>query len=256
VGRSDEARRRDVAVRRAASSGGVLAFMLVGLALTLSGCETTAEKSAKLERAAKHVAHAAQTGLTIAHPSAVVKVLSSEIVDRSQGAAAVVLTLHNDSATALGEVPIAVSLKDAKGALLYSNATPGLAKTLTSIALLAPHATATWIDDQIQASGATSVAAEVGEGKPVSAGAPAQLSVHATRPQEGSVEGTLTNGSSTAQSELVIYAVARRGSRVVAAGRAVLASVPAGASTPFQVFFVGDPQGAQLQLSAPPTSVG
>ncbi|HTA37365.1 MAG TPA: hypothetical protein VK761_11685, partial [Solirubrobacteraceae bacterium] len=111
------------------------------------------------------------------------------------------------------------------------------------------------IDDQIQASGATSVAAEVGEGKPVgAASAPAQLVVHAEKPEEGSVEGTLTNGSGTAQSELVIYAVAKRGSRVVAAGRAVLASVAAGASVPFQVFFVGNPQGAQLQLSAPTTT--
>jgi hypothetical protein len=243
-------------VSRAASRSVALALLLASTALMLSGCETTAEKSAKLERAAKRIAQATQTGLKIAHPSTVVKVISSEIVDGSQGAAAVVLTLHNDSAKALGEVPIAVSLKDAKGASLYSNATPGLAKTLTSIALLAPHATATWIDDQIQASGATSVAAEVGEGKPVGVGAPAQLSVDAARPQEGSVEGTLTNGSNTAQSELVIYAVAKRGSRIVAAGRAVLASVAGGTSVPSQVFFVGDPQGAQLQLSAPPTSVG
>jgi hypothetical protein len=78
--------------------------------------------------------------------------------------------------------------------------------------------------------------------------------VHAEKPEEGSVEGTLTNGSGTAQSELVIYAVAKRGSRVVAAGRAVLASVAAGASVPFQVFFVGNPQGALLQLGAPTTT--
>jgi hypothetical protein len=242
-------------VRRALARGAALALALATPALALSGCETTAEKSAKLERAAKRVTHATQTGLTIAHPSAVVKVLRSELVDGSRGAAAIVLTLRNDSAKALGEVPIAVSLKNAKGASVYSNATPGLAKTLTSIALLAPDATTTWIDDQVQASGAASVSAEVGEGKPVE-GTPPRLSVREAQLAEGSAEGVLANGSSTAQSELVIYAVARRGGRAVAAGRAVLASVAAGASTPFQVFFVGDPTGSRLALSAPPTNLG
>ncbi|HXM86188.1 MAG TPA: hypothetical protein VN889_01005 [Solirubrobacteraceae bacterium] len=241
-------------MRRAVARGAVLALALAAAPLTLSGCETTAEKSAQLERAAKRVAHVAQTGLTIAHASAYVKVLRSEIV-RGSRETAVVLTLRNDSAKALAEVPIAISMKNASGASVYSNATPGLAKTLTSIALLAPHATATWINDQIQASGAVSVDAEIGEGKPVE-GAPPRLAVQEAQLAEGSAEGVLANDSSMAQSELVIYAVARRDGRAVAAGRAVLASVAAGASTPFQVFFVGDPAGAQLTLSAPPTSVG
>jgi hypothetical protein len=252
--RLDDARRRVAAVSRTARVI-ALALTLATPALALSGCETTAEKSAKLERAAKRVAHAAQTGLTIAHPSKVVKVLSSEIVDGSRGAAAVVLRLRNNSAKTLGEVPVAVSLTNATGATLYSNATPGLAKTLTSIAVLAPHATATWIDDQVQAAGAARVVAEVGEGKPISGSLP-KLATHDAAIAEESVEGTLTNSSGTAQSELVIYALARRGGRIVAAGRAVLASVAAGASTPFQAFFVGDPRGAKLELTAPPTSVG
>jgi hypothetical protein len=251
----DEARRRAAEVSRATRAI-ALALALATSALALGGCETTAEKSAKLERAAKRVAHAAQTGLTIAHPSVVVKVLSSEIVDGSHGAAAVVLKLRNDSAKALGEVPIAVALKNAAGATVYSNATPGLAKTLTSIAVLAPHATATWIDDQVQASGATRVSAQVGEGKPISGSSLPKLATHDAAISEESVEGTLTNSSGAAQSELVIYAVASRGGRIVAAGRAVLASVAAGASTPFQAFFVGDPRDAKLELTAPPTSIG
>jgi Fe-S cluster assembly scaffold protein SufB len=231
-----------------------LALMLAAPALALSGCETTAEKSAKLERAAKRVSHTAQSGLTISHPSAVVKVLSREVVNGSEGAA-VVLTLRNPSATALAEVPIAVSLKNASGASVYSNATPGLARTLTSIALLPAHTTTIWVDDQIQAHGAVRVDAVIGEGRQAQGSLPS-IAVHGATLAEGSAEGTLVNGSSTAQSELVVYAVARRGGRIVAAGRAVLASLDAGASSPFQVFFIGDTSGAQLQLSAPPTSVG
>jgi hypothetical protein len=43
---------------------------------------------------------------------------------------------------------------------------------------------------------------------------------------------TLHNGGSAAQSQLVIYAVALRGGRVVGAGRALVASLGADASSP------------------------
>jgi hypothetical protein len=241
-------------VTRAGSRGVAMALFLVTAGLALSGCETTAEKSARLERAAKRVAQATQTGLKITRQSTVIKVLASQIVAGAEGSA-VVVTLRNESSMTLGEVPIAVSLKSASGASVYSNATPGLAKTLTSIALLPAHATTTWIDDQIQARNAASASAEVGEGKTVSGALP-KLSLREVQLAEDSAEGTLANRSSAGQSELVIYAVAKHGSRIVAAGRAVLASVDAGASTPFQVFFVGDPKGAKLQLTVPPTSTG
>lgn len=236
-------------LRRAATT----ALALGALALALTGCETTAEKSARLERAAKRHALAVQKGLTIARPSKLVEVVSTGVVHGSQGTA-IVVTLRNASAQALGEVPIAVALKDARGALVYSNGTPGLAKTLTSIALLPPHAEVTWIDDQAQGAG-TSVSAEVGEGRALR-GATPNVSVHEAQLAEGSAEGSVANASPTDQSELVVYAVARRGSQIVAAGRAVLASLAAGGSSPFQVFFIGDTAGAKLQVSAPPTTPG
>jgi hypothetical protein len=57
-----------------------------------------------------------------------------------------------------------------------------------------------------------------------------------------------------AQHHLVVFAVARKGGRIVASGRAVLPEVPPGASVPFQVYFVGDPSGAQIETSAPATT--
>jgi hypothetical protein len=53
-----------------------------------------------------------------------------------------------------------------------------------------------------------------------------------------------------------VYGLARRGGRIVAAGRAVLPEVAANASAPFQAFLVGAPQGATLEASAPPTTLG
>jgi hypothetical protein len=244
-------------VRRAALAPSVLALLLG--ALSLAGCETTAEKSAKLEKAAKRVAPTQQQGLSIAHESSIVKVQSALLVHGAEGTAAV-LTLHNSSAKAIREVPISISLKDAHGTTVYTNGTPGLAKTLTSLALLPAHEDGVWIDDQIPGTSAKTVATRVGEGAPASGALPrmAVSEAQLTKDPSGAatVEGTITNSSSTGQSELVVYALARKGGRVVAAGRAVLASLAPGALAPFQAFFVGDAAGARLQLSAPPTAIG
>ncbi len=234
-----------------------LAALLV-LALTLTGCETTAEKSAKLEKQAKRVTLVKQKGLSIAHESTIVKVTGTKVVNSPEGSA-VVVSLRNTAPKPLRDVPIAIAVKDASGASVYTNSTPGLSHTLVAVALLPAHGELTWIDDQIQTAG-TAASARVGEGAAVTGALP-RLSVEGAHlhedPASGqTVEGTLTNHSRVAQRELVAYALARRDGKIVAAGRAVLASLPAGSSAPFQIFFIGDPRGAQLEVSAPPTVLG
>jgi hypothetical protein len=66
--------------------------------------------------------------------------------------------------------------------------------------------------------------------------------------------GTVRNRSNVTQRSLVVYGLAVRSGRIVAAGRAVLPEVAAGASVPFQAFLVGAPTGARLEASAPPTT--
>ncbi len=92
---------------------------VVMAALTLVGCESSQEQSAKLERAAKlaaaHEAHV-DKGLTITRESTDVKVLSANVVTSSEGAAAVV-TVRNDSSQTLASVPIALACKLAPAAL-------------------------------------------------------------------------------------------------------------------------------------------
>ncbi len=237
------------------------------LALALTGCETSAEKSAKLEKAAKRAAaaakrspSAAQRSLSVTRQSNKVKVTATAVVHSSEGSAAVV-TLHNLSAKALRDVPIEIAVKDATGATIYTNDTPGLASTLVAVPLLPAHGTTTWVDDQVQSGQTpTSVSARIGEGEP-SDGAIPQLDVQGAHivddPTSGlEAEGTLVNRSSVAQRELVVYALARRSGRVRAAGRAVIPQAEAGSSTRFQVFFIGSPQGAQLEVIAPPSTLG
>jgi hypothetical protein len=237
---------------------------LVLVALALTGCESNQEKSAALEKidkpreeeAAKRRA-LAQRALTITRQSSEVRVIATAVVHSSEGAAAVV-TLRNASSMPLLDVPIQITVRNARGASIYTNAIPGLSATLMSAALLPAHAVMTWIDDQVQASGTpASVSVKVGEGTPATGAIP-QLSVEGAHLAEGGTEaeGNLVNHSPVAQQELVVYALARRAGRIVAAGRAVLAQAPAGTSSPFQIFFVGDPRGARLEVSAPATTPG
>ena len=68
-------------------------------------------------------------------------------------------------------------------------------------------------------------------------------------------KGTIVNRSKVAQKRLTIFCVARKGDKVVAAGRGILDVLPPAGAKPsrFTVFFIGNPKGAKLSFSAPPT---
>ncbi len=232
-------------------------------ALALAGCETTAEQSARLEREAKrHAVHtlaatSALATLAAGHAGTRVRALDASLIHSSEGVAAVVV-LHNTTAVNLQEVPVLITVKDPGGETLYTNDTAGLSRALTGVALLPADATVTWIDDQVQAAGPPSaVQVKVGDGT-TAGGTPAHISatgsVSESNTNGGTVEGTVTNHTGPPQQELVVNAVATRGGRDVAAGRGVLTQLPAGATQHFQLFLIGDPAGARLALSAPPTS--
>jgi hypothetical protein len=235
-----------------------LALTAAALAVSLSACETTAEKSAKLEKAAHHT-RLAEKGLTIARPSGDVRVLSATLVHGHEGNAAVI-TLGNTSARALRAVPIAITVKDTRGATLFQNNTAGLEPALTSLGSLAAHGEETWIHDQILTSGTpASVSAIVGDSPSVNGALP-RIEVHGVHASEEGgttgAAGTVRNGSSVTQQNLVVYVLARRAGQIIAAGRAVLPEVGAGASLPFQAFLQGDASGARLEASAPATTFG
>ncbi len=228
--------------------------------LALSGCETTAEKSAKLERQAKRITLQQEKGLTIAHESSSIEVVDTTVLHSSERAAAVV-ALKNDSAHAQREVPIAITVKDAHGKTLFQNNEPGLERALVSVPSIPAHGTVVWVDDQLPASGSpASVSARVGQARAVAGQLP-ELTASGTKlsedPASGTIaEGTIANRSKVAQSGLVLFALARRAGKIVAAGRAVVPELAPGGSAPFQASLVGDAHGAGVQVSAPPASFG
>ena len=239
---------------------GALAASGVLAATALGGCETTADKSARLAERASAVP--AERGLKIAKVNRDVRVLDTATVTDPNGTA-VVVRLRDTARTAMAEVPIAIDVRDAAGTSLFRNDAPGAEPALVSVALLAPGRDVTWVHDQVQARGGAParVTVRVGEPRGKAPAKPPRLSISPLRltgdPSSGTEGlGRVTNHSPVAQRRLTIHVVARRGTKVVAAGRAVVNRVGAGRSAPFAVYFIGDPKGAQITMSAPPTVLG
>jgi hypothetical protein len=236
------------------------AALLVLAALVLTGCETTAEKSARLERAANALAahrQATAKALTVTAPSRYVKVLSATFVRSTRGASsAVVVQLRNDSARPLRTVPIAVAVKDGAGKTTYQNNEQGLETALVAVPALAPHATLTWVDDQVPVSAGTSATARVGEAATPIGGPLPSTSVKGLHLTEApgsapEVEGNVHNASGVGLRNLVVFVTATRGGQPVGATRAVVSELAANSSHSFTAALVGDARGAQLQASAP-----
>lgn len=237
-------------IRRPAGLGAL------AISLALCGCQSTQERSAELQRDAKHTLLASH-GVSVTKESPHVRVVQSTIV-HTNTATAVVVQMRNVSTKTLREAPIELTVKDAKGAMLYQNNAPGLEPSLTKVSVLEPGAETIWIDDQVQVAGTPASASSlVGEATTTSK-VPRMEVLNAHLSSEPGAEatesGNVANRSTTPQANLVVYALARRAGKIVAAGRAVLPEIGAGTSVPFQIYFVGNPRGAQVGMSAPATT--
>jgi hypothetical protein len=236
-------------------------LVVVGCAamgMTLSACESTEQESARIGREGQKLA-AGPAALRLGAVNHRVRV-SDVTVLTSAGRTAVAARLTSTTARPQADVPVLVNVTGRGGKLLYSNEAGGVESSLQHIALLRPGQSAWWVDDQVLATKApTAAKVRIGTGS-VPPSSPPTLStrgVHTSR-QSGInvIGGDLVNGSARGESQVPIFAVAVRGGRVVAAGRAVVSALPAhaGASVPFQIFLVGDPAGARLELTAVPTA--
>jgi hypothetical protein len=236
---------------------GVLALIAAGT--LVSACESTQDKSAKLAKEAKKVVQA--KGLTVTKENPNVSVLSTALVHDQNGTAAVV-ELRNKTNRPLVALPLAIDVTDSAGKSLFKNSAAGLAPSLVQAALIPPRGKLTWVDDQVQVSADPhAVKAKVGVPAKATPGEdkPPEIVVGTPHFENDEVSGLaatgrVTNKSKIDQRQLTIFVVARKGGRVVAAGRGEIDRLKAGKSKPYTVFFIGNPKGAQLTVSAPPTT--
>jgi hypothetical protein len=235
------------------------ALVVVGcaaLAVTASACESTQSESAKIAREGGAAEVASTLKLGAANRD--VRVSDVTLVSGA-GRKAVAVKLTSTSSRAQREVPLLVRVTGAGGKVVYSNAT-GAEALLSHITLLRPHASVWWVDDEVLTSAAATAAkVSVGSGqrlrRETRSGALSAKTTHvAAQGGVTTLSGVVVNHSAKAQSGVPVFAVAVRGGRVVAAGRAVVASVTVHASAPasFDLPLIGDATGAKIELAALP----
>lgn len=237
-----------------------LAVALASVALVASGCQSTQSKSAQIASELGPVQQ--EKGLKISRPSKDVKVVSKTLLVDKEGSA-VVVEVRNQSNQDLTEVPILIDVLDAKGKSVYSNSLPGLEPALTSIPYVEAGDEATWVHDQVLASGKPeSVEVTVGEGGTPYAGGIPELTLSEPKLEGDPYSGVVAGGNAENKSggkveRLLLYAVAREGNEVVAAGRGAIERIkPEPKPLPYNIYFIGDPLGADVELTWFPTLPG
>ncbi|MEY2515811.1 MAG: hypothetical protein QOJ89_3169 [bacterium] len=234
--------------------------MVCVAAMTTAGCESSQTRSARLKAASVNRAPEQALKITTQNPD--VRLTATAIVnDVKAKRSAAAITLRNTSDHTLAALPLLFEVSDAAGKPVFTNNSAGASLDLVSVPSLAPGATLTWVDDAIvNVNAGREVTARVGTAAPASARVPAPRisGVRIERDEGGAATavGRVVNASPIAQQRLVVFATARRGGRIVAAGRAVVPLLrPGRKGARFTVFFVGDPAGAKLTLQAPPVSL-
>lgn len=240
----------------------VAAISLAALAAAgLSACESTQSRSAELEeKGAKTLL--VDSGLKIGKESKDVRVVSTSLLSDENGSA-VVVGLHNDSDHGLVDVPILIDVRDAKGKSVYSNDIPGIEPALAAVPYIPAEGDVEWVNDQVLAAGRPkSIVVKVGADSASFSGRIPEIEVSAPQlsgdPVSGiEATGDVINKTGEEQGRLLLYVVARSGGRVVAAGRGAIEHLKASTKPlHYDVFFIGDPRGAALDVSTFPTLSG
>lgn len=236
------------------------ALALVAPVAAITGCQSTQDRSAQLRKHGNTVlSHRTQTLVTRDNPD--VKVMRAVALHDDNGSAAVV-ELRNTSRRALVNIPVAIDVRGAGGTSVFRNDSAGIEPSLVGPSYVPPGSRFAWVNDQVNAAGVPqSVVARVGVGHGAMPRSIPSMQVGAPHlendPTSGvSAVGKITNHSPILQRKLVLYCIATRGGRIVAAGRGGIERLRPNKPTRYTIFFIGNPKGAQLTVAAPPTTFG
>jgi hypothetical protein len=172
------------------------------------------------------------------------------------------VTMRNVTREPLASVPISIDVRGAGNSSLFRNDEPGLEPTLVGTPLLRPGQRFTWVNDQVNAADRPrTVRAKVGNPRGKSPARIPAVTLSSPKLEQDPVSGisavgSVRNKSKVEQRKLVIFGVAWRGKRVVAAGRAQVNRLKPGKHARYTIFFIGNPRGARLTVTAPPTTLG
>ncbi len=222
--------------------------------VVLAGCESTQDKAERLAREGGDAFE--ERGLRVGERNRAVRVVDTALLRDANGAAAVVVLR---SRRAQADVPVAIDVRGAGNRTVFRNDAPGLEQSLVSLPAVPRGRTVAWVNDQVVASDTPRrVRAIVGAARAKAPRRVPRLRTRGVRLERleatgVAASGFVVNDSKLDQREVVLHGVARRGDRIVAAGRAQVRRVRPGRRTRFRMFFIGDPRRARLSISVPPT---
>ena len=233
------------------------AVVLAGAALLLlPGCSSTRDKAAEVIQEGSKAFEA--KGLRLTESNADVRVGRPALV-RDQNGTAVVVELENRTKATLGSVPVGVVVQDAAGEAIWRNDAAGLQTSLASAGVLPAGQSLTWVNDQVLPPVGTPAKAEVQAGQAAERDPQVPKLVAGPPTLEGdpvdgvAARGEVTNDSDQDLKDVVVTGVGRRGSRVVAAGRAVIPRLKPRSKGRYAIFFIGDPRGTTLDVQVAPS---
>ena len=232
--------------------------VVVLLPLTLAGCKSTQEKSAELEAQGAEIAKVEKIKIGASNQS--VKIQSQTLLTDQYGSA-IVLRLKNDSPQGQANVPVALEIRNAKGKTIYKNDTQGLEKGLIQVPLIEASSETWWVNDQVLVTQKPKTS-DVTIGNSEDAVPNDLPEIEVSRPDlevdpvSGmNVTGEVFNRSDVEQVDLLLYAVATRGGKVVAAGRGLIPKLKTGKKPEFyRIYFIGDPKNADIEVFALPST--
>ena len=233
----------------------IVPALVLAAGISLTACRSSQDKAQEIQDRA---IAAAPKPLVIPHPSKDVKVENAALI-HDQNGDAIVAQLKNESDQPLVNVPILVDVKGANGKSVYENNTAGLDFALNHVSLIQPHETFFWVNDQVTGQGKS---AKVTVGQPEAKAPSGKIPTYFTvsPPKAGhdfsgaKVSGTVKADTKVDQDHLILFAVARQGGHIVAAGRGQIKALKADAQPAnYTIYFIGNPVGADVTIQAPPT---
>jgi hypothetical protein len=235
-----------------ASASPIVASVAVSLAVmaaTISGCATTQDSNKRISvRFDRTLASRKPLELKGADPN--VKVLRTAVVAGKDGSA-IVVVLRNTGDAPVNDLPIEVGPEGGRAL----NTAANVPYFQSHAPAIAPGDEVTWVYASKDPIGSSEAFARVG----APASPPLTTAGHVSeldasgKSGGSSLRAEVTNDTGVPQYDLDVYAVARKGARYVAAGRASLEHLGVSKSAHLTLPLVGDAKGTQIQVFAPQT---
>jgi hypothetical protein len=229
------------------------AVALVGIATAVSGCATTQDANKRASLQADRTL-ASRKALVLHGTDPNVQVVRTSVVPGKDGSA-IVVVLRNRGDEPVSDLPIEVGQRGGDPL----NAGRNVPYFQSHAPAIAAGAETTWVYVTKEKIGPAPAYARIGAPPALApkAGDVPELEVSDAGSHDGnqgsSVVAEVSNGTGIPQYGVDVYAVARRGGRYVAAGRASLMHLGVDQKAELTLNLIGDAKGSRIQIYAPPT---